>query len=161
MFRIFSAMVAAVALPLVAVPAAGATPSAADGPVAVIGAPRGSEDLRVQLLGGTRPAARGRLALMLVITNPSDVPMRDVRVRLKLPAGVKPLALGGARRRGRLLVWNVRHIAPGRSRIRVVRAAVSPRLRTRRCAVLRAHGPTVATARRCFRPPAASAQSRQ
>lgn len=150
MIRICVALLVASAVPLTA--GAAPPPSAADEPVAVIGAPRGSQDLRVQIIAPRNPRAGGRLALRVVVTNPSDVPMSGVRVRLRLPAGVRPRAHPGGRRHGRTIVWNIRHIAPGRSRIRTVRGTLSSRARARRCAVVRARGPNRASARRCMTP---------
>lgn len=153
MISIRAAVIAACALPVIgAAPAAATPPVIADAPVAVIGAPRGSEDLRVQVLGAARPVRGGRVAVRVVITNPSDVAMTDVRVRLRLPAGVRPVAPSAARRRGRIIVWNVRHIAPGRSRIRHASGTLAMAARSRRCSVVRVVGPTTATARRCFTP---------
>ena len=158
MIRICVALLVACAVPATA-GAASESRAAADEPVVVIGAPRGSQDLRVQLIAPRRPQAGGRLALRVIVTNPSDAPMSGVRVRLRLPVGLRPRTYPGGRRRGRSIVWNIRHIAPGRSRIRTVRGTLSSRARSRRCAVVRARGPNRASARRCMLP--RSVQTRQ
>ena len=158
MSRILIALAAACALPAGAL---AAPPNPGGGPVAVIGAPHGERDLRAKILAPARPVAGRRLLLRVIVTNPSSAPMTGVRVRLRLPAGLSPLRAPGARRRGRLLEWRIRSIAPGRSRIRRVVARLSPRARARRCAVVRAAGPTVAVSRRCMWPRRSPAEARE